>query len=623
MCGIVGFTGSVDARDFLLSGLFKLEYRGYDSAGIALIGNQQHPDTVDVIRCVGKVIELKQAVEEAGISGTCGIGHTRWATHGAPTVANAHPHVSCDGKLAVVHNGIIENYVSLRAALRELGHVFVSDTDTETVPHLIEELYSKGSFMGTFCKQGDLLSAIQAATTLLEGAYALEIVHTDYPHNIYVTRRDSPLVVGSSMTGAFAASDTPAIIDHTRDVVYLNDGDVAILHRGGAIDFFNEEGERFFPEPVHIEWDAEAAERAGFPDFMLKEIYEQPRAVSDTLEGRMVDGHLSFPELSEMADLIGCTDRIVIIGCGTSYHAGLIAHEMIEAWSRIPVEVEVASEFRYRDPIITPDTLVIAISQSGETADTLAALRLAHEKGARVIGLTNVEGSRLTREADAVLFIRAKLEVSVAATKSFLAQIALLALLALYLAQERGSLDAAGIAERYADLMRIPPQIEEILSETSTIKRAARACWRAHSIMFIGRGMGSVTCREGALKLKEISYLHAEAYPAGELKHGPIALLDDHVPVVAIATESLVKGKVVSNIEECAARGAKVVVVATKGDTSIAEYSDYVIYIPKIRDCFMPLTASVPLQLFAREIALLRGCDVDKPRNLAKSVTVE
>lgn len=623
MCGIVGFTGTVDARSFLLNGLFRLEYRGYDSAGIALTGEAEHPEKVEVVRCVGKVVDLKRAIEQVGISGTCGIGHTRWATHGAPTVENAHPHVSCDGKLAVVHNGIIENYVALRDALVALGHVFTSDTDTETVPHLIEELYRTGAFQGTTCRQGDLLSSIQAATKVLEGAYTLEIVHADYPHNIYVTCRDSPLVVGSSMQGAFAASATPAIIDHTHDVVYMEDGQVAILHRTGAIDFFDQDGERFFPVPTHVEWDAETAEREGFPDFMLKEIFEQPRVVSDTIEGRMAQGRIAFPELDGLEKLVEQAGRIVIVGCGTSYHAGLIAREMLERWTRVPTDVEVASEFRYRDPIIAPDTFVIAISQSGETADTLAAVRLAHERGAKVVGMTNVEGSRLTREADTVLFIRAKLEVSVAATKSFLAQVTLLTLLALYLAQERSSLDADEVAERFGDLERIPPQIEEVLSDTSAIKRAARACYKANSIMFIGRGMGSVTCREGALKLKEISYLHAEAYPAGELKHGPIALLDDRVPVVAIATDGPVKSKVVSNIEECAARGAKVIIVATKGDASIAEYSDYVLFIPRTRDCLMPIVASVPLQLFAREIALLRGCDVDKPRNLAKSVTVE
>jgi glutamine---fructose-6-phosphate transaminase (isomerizing) len=623
MCGIVGFTGSVDAKDLILAGLFKLEYRGYDSAGIALIDSQEASPHIEVLCRVGKVVELASALKEAGLTGTCGIGHTRWATHGAPSERNAHPHVSCDGRLAVVHNGIIENYASLRTVLKEKGHRFVSETDTEVVAHLIEELYAGGTVEGISCAPGDMLCALRTATGFLQGAYGLAVVHADYPQDIFVTRRDSPIVVGSSMSGAFVASDTPAIIDHTRDVVYLDDGDIAVLHASGRIGFFDANGAPITREPTHIEWDPQTAERSGFPDFMLKEIHEQPRVVRDTLVGRMVDGRLYLEELVADADLFGRLDRICIIGCGTSYHAGLIAKDLIEAWTRIPVEVAVASEFHHRDPIITPDTLVIAISQSGETADTLAAVRLARAAGAKVYAITNAVGSRITRESDSVLYIKANIEISVAATKSFLAQITLLALVALYLAQERGKLTSAEVAALYADMEKLPAQIEEILADTSAIKRAAQACFKAHSVMFIGRGMGATACAEGALKLKEISYLHAEAYPAGELKHGPIALLDEHVPVVAIATESALEGKVISNIEECSARGAKVIIIATKGDETIGRYSDYVIYIPPVRDCFMPITASVPLQLFAREIALLRGCDVDHPRNLAKSVTVE
>ncbi len=623
MCGIVGFTGSMDAKDLLLNGLFKLEYRGYDSAGIALITTEQDVPHIDVVCRVGKVVELARAVKEAGITGTCGIGHTRWATHGAPSERNAHPHLSCDGRLAVVHNGIIENYAHLRTLLKGKGHTFVSETDTEVVAHLIEELYNGGIFEGHSCRSGDMFCALRTATKLLQGAYSLAIVHADYPCDIFVTRRDSPIVVGSSVRGAFVASDTPAIIDHTRDVVYLDDNNIAVLHANGSIEFYDGAGEKIAPEPTHIEWDAQTAERSGFPDFMLKEIYEQPRVVRDTLVGRMVDGCLYFREFTDDGELFQHLERICIIGCGTSYHAGLIGKNFIEEWTRIPVEVEVASEFRYRNPIITKNTLVIAISQSGETADTLAAIRLARSQGAKVYAITNVVGSRITRESDSVLYIKAKLEVSVAATKSFLAQITLLALIALYIGQERHFLSRDEVADYYAEMERLPGQIEEILSDLSGIKRAARACSQAHSVMFIGRGMGATACAEGALKLKEISYLHAEAYPAGELKHGPIALLDEHVPVVAIATESATKGKIISNVEECAARGARVIIVATKGDNAMGKYSDYVIYIPWVKDCFMPITASVPLQLFAREIALLRGCDVDQPRNLAKSVTVE
>ena len=609
MCGIVGFTGSVDCKDFLLDGLFSLEYRGYDSAGIAV---QNDAGELDVVCRVGKVAALAQAVKGDEIAGTCGIGHTRWATHGVANERNAHPHTDCTGKIAVVHNGIIENFAALREELTANGHTFESDTDTEVIAHLIEEYY-----------EGDFAAAMLKTIARLEGAYGVAAIHADHPGIIMVTRKDSPIVVASSLKGAFVASDTLAVVEHTRDVVYLDDDNIAVLHANGGIDFMDAEGKTVVPEPVHIDWDAEAAGRAGFPDFMLKEIHEQPRVIQDTIADRLVDGRLQFPELDCIAEDVAKARTITIVACGTSYHAGLIARELIERWTRIPVNVEVASEFRYRDPVVTTETLVIAITQSGETADTIEAIKISREKGAKAVALTNVVGSRATRESDAVLYIKANREISVAATKSFTAQNALLAIFALYLAQERQTLPQNEVLEIFGQMDGIPAQIEWILHQTSDIRRCAKICLNAHSMMYIGRGFGDVTCKEGALKIKEISYIHAEAYAAGEIKHGPIALLDENVPVVAIATQSPVYKKVISNIIECKSRGAKIIAVATEGDTEICKHTDYVMYVPTVADHFSPLTASVTLQLLAREVAFRKGRDVDQPRNLAKSVTVE
>ncbi|MGI6221081.1 MAG: glutamine--fructose-6-phosphate transaminase (isomerizing) [Coriobacteriales bacterium] len=609
MCGIVGFTGAVDCKDFLLDGLFSLEYRGYDSAGIAV---QNAGGDLDVVCRVGKVASLKEAVMGDEVAGTCGIGHTRWATHGVANERNAHPHTDCTGRIAVVHNGIIENYTSLRDELIAGGHEFKSDTDTEVIAHLIEEYY-----------EGDFTAAMVKTIARLEGAYGIAAVHADHPGIIMVTRKDSPIVVASSLKGAFVASDTLAVIEHTRDVVYLDDDNIAVLHANGGIDFMDAEGKPIVPVPVHIDWDAEAAGRAGFPDFMLKEINEQPRVISDTIADRVVDGRLQFPELDEIAADVAAAETITIVACGTSYHAGLIARELIERWTRIPVNVEVASEFRYRDPVVTPKTLVIAITQSGETADTIEAIKISRAKGAKAIALTNVVGSRATRESDAVLYIKANREISVAATKSFTAQNALLALVALYLAQERQTLPQDEILSIYHEMEEIPSHIEWILHQTNDIRRCAKVCLSAHSMMYIGRGFGDVTCKEGALKIKEISYIHAEAYAAGEIKHGPIALIDENVPVVAMATQSPVYKKVISNIVECKSRGAKIIAVATEGDTEIKKHTDFVMYVPPVPDYFSPLTASVSLQLLAREVAVRKGRDIDHPRNLAKSVTVE
>lgn len=611
MCGIIGYTGSLQAKDVLIRGLKRMEYRGYDSAGIAV----QTPLGLNVKHKVGKVAGLEAMVESMDIDGTCGIGHTRWATHGKPSENNAHPHTACANDIAVVHNGIIENYATLKEELIGRGHVFSSETDTEVIAHLVEEAYD-----------GDLLDAVRQATYRLAGAYGIAVVCDAEPGVIVCARKDSPIVVGQGKSGALVASDIVALIDETRDVVVLEDDTFAKLtftDGESTIEYFDQEGGEIHPSVTHVDWDVSAAEKGGFPDFMLKEIYEEPRTIRDTLAGRMVNGHLQFDELSLNYDELAAIDRVCIIACGTSYHAGLIAKNLIEAWSRIPCEVEVASEFRYRNPIITPSTLVVAVSQSGETADTLAAIRDARIKGAKVFGITNVVGSPVARESDGVIYIKANKEIAVAATKSFLGQVAALTLLAMLLGQLRGGLTTAQIRMLFREMADTAQHIEQILADTSAIEEAALACKDAQNALFIGRGIGSTICYEGALKLKEISYLHAEAYAAGEMKHGPIALLDEGFPVIVVATKSPTYDKVISNIQECKARGALVVAIATEGDEEIKKHADYVMYIPKVRDCFSAITASVPLQLFARDIAIARGCDVDQPRNLAKSVTVE
>ncbi len=607
MCGIVGYTGTQAAAPFLIEGLKKLEYRGYDSAGVAIM----EPEGLRVVRRKGKVAALEQSVESIRLTGTCGIGHTRWATHGKPSEANAHPQTSCDGSIAVVHNGIIENFAELREKLEGEGHRFASATDTEVVAHLVERAYD-----------GDLLAAVRAATECINGAYGLAVTCAAQPGVIVVTRKDSPLVVGRGATGSYVASDMIALLEATRDIVILEDGQFAQL-TPMDITYYDANGNKIEPSVTHVDWDVDTAEKGGYPDFMLKEIHEQPRVIRDTLAGRMVGGHLSIDELDMTTEELNLVERVTIIACGTSYHAGLVAQKLIEHWARIPTTVSVASEFRYDDPIITPTTLVVAVSQSGETADTLAAIRDARVKGAKVFGITNVVGSPVARESDGVIYTKANKEIAVASTKSFLGQVVSLTLLAMLLAQAKGRMRSSEIRALFRELAETAQQVEEILSDTSAIDEAARACVDATSALFIGRGMGAATSYEGALKLKEISYLHAEAYAAGEMKHGPIALISDGFPVIAIATRGPVYDKVVSNLQEARARGAKIVVVATEGDEDIKAHADYVIYIPKVRDCFIPITASVPLQLFARSIALLRGCDVDQPRNLAKSVTVE
>ena len=617
MCGIVGYTGTQPVAGTLIEGLKRLEYRGYDSAGIAV----EQDGALQVLHRKGKVESLEHTASHFDFTGTCGIGHTRWATHGRPSEANAHPHVSCDGKIAVVHNGIVENFAELREELERLGHHFTSDTDTEVFAHLIEEeIHQREGGIGERC---DLLTAVRAACSHVVGAYGLAVVSSDEPGVIVAARKDSPIVVGRGTHGSYVASDVIALIDATRDVTMLADGQFALLSPDD-IAFFDADGAPVEPRVTHIDWDVDVAEKGGYPDFMLKEIHEQPRVIRDTLAGRLVNGALSIDELDLSPEELNLVDRVYVIACGTSYHAGLIAKNLIEGWARIPCEVEVASEFRYRNPIITPTTLVVAVSQSGETADTLAAIRDARVRGAKVFGITNVVGSPVARESDGVIYTKANKEIAVASTKSFLGQVASLTLLALLLAQVKGKLKMNQVRLLFRELADTAEQVEYILSESKpSVEEAARACKDAKSALFVGRGMGAAIAKEGALKLKEISYLHAEAYPAGEMKHGPIALIDEGFPVIAIATQSPVYDKVVSNLQESRARGAMVVAIATEGDEDIKRHADHVIYIPKVRDAFSAITASVPLQLLARAIAVLRGCDVDQPRNLAKSVTVE
>ena len=615
MCGIVGYTGSDIAKDILVSGLKRMEYRGYDSAGVALEATEGDQTRLDVIRRVGKVAGLESELQKVDADSTCGIGHTRWATHGKPSVANAHPHTSCDGRIAIVHNGIIENFAELREELEGRGHVFKSETDTEVFVHLIEEAYAE---------EHDLVAAVREACFHVVGAYGLAAVCADEPGVIAVARKDSPIVIGRGEHGSYVASDVIALIDATRDVVMLEDGQFAKLTPEG-IEYTDAGGNTITPKITHIDWNLDMAEKGGYPDFMLKEIHEQPRVVRDTLVGRMsANGELNIDELGLSFEELNFVDRVYVIACGTSYHAGLVAKNMIEAWARIPTEVEAASEFRYRDPIITPSTLVVAVSQSGETADTLAAIRDARIKGAKVFGITNVVGSPVARESDGVIYTKANKEIAVASTKSFIGQVVSLTLLALLLAQVKYRLTTKQARVLYHEIGDTADQIQWIMdTQGDAIHEAAEACKDAESALFVGRGMGAAISYEGALKLKEVSYLHAEAYAAGEMKHGPIALIEPGFPVIAITTKSPTYDKTVSNLMECKARGAEIIVIATEGDEDIKQIADYVIYVPKVRDIFSAITATVPLQLLARDVALMRGCDVDQPRNLAKSVTVE
>ncbi|MCI1666250.1 MAG: glutamine--fructose-6-phosphate transaminase (isomerizing) [Atopobiaceae bacterium] len=614
MCGIVGYTGASQAAPFLLDGLKTLEYRGYDSAGIEVLGGDGR---LRGVKCAGRVSSLAERCAKADLRSTCGIAHTRWATHGAPNDRNAHPHLDCTGRVAIVHNGIIENFSELKDELVAAGHSFASDTDSEVIAHLIEDAMAGDA-------AGDILVALRLACARLEGSWAVVAMSADDPGRIACARKGSPLVLASTDGGAYAASDITALAGVTSRVIQLDNGQFASLDADGSVRVFTETGDEVSsPDFLDIDWDASAATLGGYPDFMAKEISEQPEAIERLLKGRLTDNGIELDELEISDEEIAAIDRIYVVACGTSYHVGLITRTLIESWAKIPVVVEPASEFNYEDVLVTDHTLCVIITQSGETADTLASARKMHEAGARVFAITNVLGSTAARESDGVLYIQAGPEVSVCSTKAYTAQMVAAVLLTLYLAHRNGSMATGEVSRRYRELTKLPDLIRTVLDRSWQDKAAAHEFEHAGSALFLGRGVNSTTAAEGALKLKEVSYLHAEAYPAGEMKHGPIALLEPGFPVVTIVPNDRVREKTISNIQEVIARGATCIAVATDGDEDVASLVERVLWIPPTPEYFVPIVAIVHLQMLARYVALARGCDVDKPRNLAKSVTVE
>ncbi|HEY7874924.1 MAG TPA: glutamine--fructose-6-phosphate transaminase (isomerizing) [Actinomycetota bacterium] len=611
MCGIVGYVGNDEALPVLLDGMRKLEYRGYDSAGIAVISD----GAIEIVRRPGQLQQLVDAIDGTGPRGSLGIGHTRWATHGAPTEDNAHPHRDCTGRIAIVHNGIIENHDTLRARLQSEGHEFSSETDTEVAAHLVESIIA--------ARDCTLREAVLEAVNVLEGAFALVCVRVDEPDTIVVARQEPPIIVAATDGVGLVASDIPALLNHTRDVVPLDNRQVAEV-RPGSVRVFDFSGTEVEPERVHVGWDLDAAEKGGYEDFMLKEIFEQPAAVRNTMRGRVdAHGRITLDEVHWSSDTLNEINNIVIVACGTSFHAGMAAKHAIEHWTRVPVQLDLASEFRYRDPVLDDKSLVIGIAQSGETADTLAAIRFAKEMGARVIAVTNVVGSSITRDADAVLFTHAGPEIGVAATKTFTAQLVALNLLALYLAQERESMSPEKIKETIEALGQIPEQIEEVLAIQGEVQRAAKRYADATDVIFIGRGVGMAVAMEGALKLKEISYIHAEGYAAGELKHGAIALIEAGVPVVAVLTGQAMYDKMLANVEEVRARGAETILIAPQGDSRARALANELFEVPPTKPLLTPILDTIPMQLLAYFVAKEKDLSPDKPRNLAKSVTVE
>ena len=616
MCGIVGYTGRDQAVGYLLEGLRTLEYRGYDSAGVEVLGAD---GALHGVKCAGRVATLAERCETANLVGTTGIAHTRWATHGAPTDRNSHPHRDCTGRIAIVHNGIIENFRELRGYLKRNGHELVSETDSEVIAHLIEDAWAGPS-------KGNLVAAVRNAVRRLEGSWALAVVCADAPGEIVCARNGSPLVVASTDGGAYAASDVTPLASVTSHVTQLENGQIARLEATGRVTVFDADGQLVeHPTTLDIDWDASAATLGGYSDFMAKEIAEQPEAIERLLSGRLGEKGVYLDELSMTSEELASIDLVYLIACGTSYHVSLIARTLIQTWAKVPVICDYASEFNYeQDVIVTPNTLCVIITQSGETADTLTAARRMRGMGCKVFAITNVLGSTAARESDGALYVQAGPEVCVASTKAYTAQMVASSLLALRLAQARGEMDRAEVERHYGDLCAIPDLVREVISRSWQDKRAAGVFRRAHSALFLGRGVNATTAYEGALKLKEISYLHAEAYPAGEMKHGPIALLEPGFPVVAIVPEDRVHDKTVSNIQEVIARGATCVAVATDGDEAVASLVEHVLWIPPMTDeLLVPIVAVVHLQMLARYVARARGCDVDKPRNLAKSVTVE
>lgn len=609
MCGIVGYIGKKQAAPIILDGLAKLEYRGYDSAGMAVI---DETGKVNITKSVGRLKVLENLTHGGEtMPGLCGIGHTRWATHGVPSDSNAHPHFNEAETITVVHNGIIENYLQLRKMLMERGYKFVSETDTEVVAHLLDYYY-----------KGNPLEAITKVLHRVEGSYALGILFADCPDQIFAARKDSPLIVGQNEDGCFIASDVPAILKYTRKVYYVDNQEVVRL-RADHMHFYTVDEEETKKEPVYIEWDASAAEKAGYEHFMLKEMYEQPKTVTDTLLPRIKDNEIVIEELNMSDDELRAVNKIHIVACGSAYHAGVTGKYVIEGLARIPVEVDLASEFRYRDPILEEGAMVVVISQSGETADTLAALRESKARGFKVLGIVNVVGSSIAREADACLYTWAGPEIAVATTKAYSAQLAALYLLAMKIAKVKGTVKEEQFRRMLTDLRCLPDQIELLLGQKQKIQHFANRYLGARDIFFIGRGIDYAISLEGSLKLKEISYIHSEAYAAGELKHGTISLIEEGTLVVALSTQPPLFQKTISNMVEVKARGAFVMAVTIEGNREIEKASDYVVYIPESNPYFANSLAIIPLQLFAYYIAVGRGCDVDKPRNLAKSVTVE
>ncbi len=609
MCGIVGYVGDKEAASFLLEGLAKLEYRGYDSAGIAVFDGAK----IGVEKSVGRLAALRDKLKGHELKGTMGIGHTRWATHGRPSDKNSHPHTDCSGDFVVVHNGIIENYLSLKEELIEKGHNFKSETDTEVVAHLIEEVYN-----------GDFVASVREVLRRVEGSYSLVFMSSKHPGTLIATKQDNPLVIGVGEGENFIASDIPAIIQRTRRTYILNDGELAVITKD-SIKISNRQGEPVTKKIFEVNWNAEAAEKGGYEHFMLKEIHEQPKAVRDTMSQRIAkDGKsIVMDELKWDADYLNSFNKIYIVACGTAYHAGMVGKYYIEKLARTVVEVDVASEFRYREPIVDENTLFIAVSQSGETSDTLAAMKESKRLGAKTLAITNVVGSSIAREADQVLYTWAGPEIAVASTKAYTTQIVLFFMLALYMAEIKKTVAPERVAELIAQLQKIPAQISETLSDVEPLKTFAKRYGFNDDVFYIGRGLDYHVALEGSLKLKEISYIHAEAYAAGELKHGTLALIVEGVPVIALATQKSVYEKTLSNIKEVKARDAVVIGIATEGDEELEKYVDHVMKVPETDELVIPILTVVPLQLLAYYAAITRGCDVDKPRNLAKSVTVE
>lgn len=613
MCGIVAYIGHREAYPIIIKGLKRLEYRGYDSAGVALLTAEKN---LNIYKKSGKVSDLENETSGKDTHASTGMGHTRWATHGAPNDRNAHPHLSQNGEFAIIHNGIIENYASLKKALQERGHEFKSDTDTEVLVHLIEEVHSKN--------QVSLEEAVRMSLTQVVGAYAIVILSKSNPNYLIGARKGSPMVVGVGENEHFIASDATPIVEYTRNVVYLNDGEIVIIDNN-KLTVKTIDNTVKTPYIQELEINLESIEKGGFEHFMLKEIYEQPRSILDSFRGRthINEGNIAMAGVDLFEDKLKNIKRILIVGCGTSWHAGLVGEYLFEDFARIPVEVEYASEFRYRNPVIDETDFVIAISQSGETADTLAALELAKSKGATIFGICNVVGSSIPRFTDAGAYTHAGPEIGVASTKAFTAQVTALLLMSLSVAQKRGTISTQRLRELLIELETIPSKVEEALKLDDSIKVIAEEFKDSRNALYLGRGYGFPIALEGALKLKEISYIHAEGYPAAEMKHGPIALIDEEMPVVVIATQHSNYEKVISNIQEVRARKGKVIAIATEGDEHIQQQADHVIYIPHCEEAMLPLVASVPLQLLSYHIAVLRGCNVDQPRNLAKSVTVE